>query len=921
MRLKASALLPLALSLETQLSTVVAQNGSCISAPQSACASLVGICVSQVATGQIPSNKFWSSPVCFAAAVCSGPGPVIDAACCAGTCVSMTAMTSLDYNLVYAPMVGSCAFASGGCPVTWTDLVNYFYNTIQATNTNNWPFSGDDVLSWWSDIATWTAFCSGTLCVNGQIPYLNLNDWLHFYDTPVVTFPGNQPIHYPPSTDRDNNTDVWDPLPDSPCPFDNPSFCFDDNTPQTPPDSTNVTSAAALQPRAASVVKRKLAVFPVAAVPASTAANLVGSVASLPKYFPPNIPPPVYISNGTEKVPLELSLSGARAARRNYSLVDLLLPSPPVHLVKRPAVRSDRCRSSVASIDVPNPLPVLTYYCDYMPNICENIRGSGFLTNDQVILTYDPFGSNTRRDSVCTEAVKDVFREGGCNKEQHDPLDWLVSCDEFPFNAALEGGKDNGAVVKAVPQREQGFQSTLQTAVSKLLLAKNDARSRWSSTSGRGSKYPGNCHRYTLKLVDIRPLGTLPTVVGTLDPGGAFIQNKDDGVILNVTRGSARPPPLPRAPYDYPSDAIALRPTASYRNFDCRPCTIGSVSNPVPRAVADMHARSHANSTTSIIDWETDFGDQRRAATTCTKKTATSTPSPTSDAQSNAAAAAAAAAAAKAGESFAQTLSGAASQPADVAAAAKAASEAAEAAALAAAAAAAAALANNPAGMALTLGSTAVAQDTLQSTISSLTDIFGLGTIPDSIASIMSSVTIAASSVSSVLDDVWNIKPPGSNPVPPDSDPTKNPSINSAGGSNVTPAACFSAGSTGKLTVNGGFTWLSTGTSTQSATITDAGNAAYFGLTLANDGAYGLDTLCPGVYAWFSEPSLPSFQVDCSSHEFGSFWNTVKQTCYVFPMGAGLSVVCGTDVGNIYGCLQSQGFQSQVTPISMTWSS
>ncbi|KAJ7048778.1 hypothetical protein C8F01DRAFT_1379508 [Mycena amicta] len=622
MKLKASYLLPLVLLLETRLSTVVAQNGSCISAPQSACASLVGICVSQVATGQIPSNKFWSSPVCFAAAVCSGPGPVIDAACCAGTCVSMTGMTSLDYNLVYAPMVGSCAFASGGCPVTWTDLVNYFYNTIQATNTNNWPSSGDDVLSWWSDIATWTAFCSGTLCVNGQIPYLNLNDWLHFYDTPIVTFPGNQPIHYPPSTDRDNNTDVWDPLPDSPCPFDNSTWCFDDNTPQTPPNYTDIASAAAVQPRAAAINPFQLAVFPVAAVPASTAANLVGSVASLPKYFPPNIPPPVFISNGTEKVPLELSLSGARAARRNYSLVDLPPPPPPMHLVKRPAVRSDRCRSGLP-VDVPNPLPVLTYYCDYMPNICENIRGSGFLTNDQVVLTYDPFGSNTRRDSVCTDAVKDVFREGGCDKEQHDPLDWLVSCDEFPFNAALEGGRENGAVVKAVPQREQGYQSTLQTAVSKLLKAKNEARSKWSSTSSLASKYPGNCHQYTLKLVDTRPLGTLPTAVGSLDPGGAFIQNKDDGEILIVTRGSARPPPLPRAPYDYPSDAIALRPTKSYRNFDCRPCTIGSVSNPVPRAVADMDAQSHANSTTSTENWE---ADQRRAATTCTKTTATSTP-------------------------------------------------------------------------------------------------------------------------------------------------------------------------------------------------------------------------------------------------------------------------------------------------------
>ncbi|KAJ6625172.1 hypothetical protein B0H10DRAFT_1634423, partial [Mycena sp. CBHHK59/15] len=192
---------------------VSATNGTCISSPQSACASLVAICMSKVATGQVASNNFWSAPECFTAATCAGSAAVLDAACCAGTCVSLTNMNSLDYNKIYAPMVGSCATAPGGCPVTWTDFVNYFYNTIQTTNTNNWPISGDNVLVWWAEIATWTTFCYGTNCVNGQIPYLNFNDWLRFSTATLITTPGNPPISDPLSTDRDNNMDVWDPTP------------------------------------------------------------------------------------------------------------------------------------------------------------------------------------------------------------------------------------------------------------------------------------------------------------------------------------------------------------------------------------------------------------------------------------------------------------------------------------------------------------------------------------------------------------------------------------------------------------------------------------------------------------------------------------------------------------------------------------
>ncbi|KAJ6586279.1 hypothetical protein DFH09DRAFT_1075241 [Mycena vulgaris] len=94
-----------------------------------------------------------------------------------------------------------------------------------------------------------------------------------------------------------------------------------------------------------------------------------------------------------------------------------------------------------------------------MPHICASIRGSGFLSNEEIVLMYDAFTNGKRRTSPCPATVNAEFREsGGCDRRQHDPLYWLISCDEFPMNSVLEGGKANGAIVNAVPEREQQFQ-------------------------------------------------------------------------------------------------------------------------------------------------------------------------------------------------------------------------------------------------------------------------------------------------------------------------------------------------------------------------------------------------------------------------------------------------------------------------------
>ena len=165
-------------------------------------------------------------------------------------------------------------------------------------------------------------------------------------------------------------------------------------------------------------------------------------------FQPDNIPPPVFINNGTTPVQLNLTygspqtptatVSNATDQSRTVTATQaiagrsLLLDMDSFQVV--PAVTSDPC---VGDIDTPSPLPTLTYYCDYLPNICSNIRDSGFLTNDQVTLTYDPFNTNSRRRGVCTAAQRAAFQmAGGCDPVQHDPAYWKVSILE-PLSSHL----------------------------------------------------------------------------------------------------------------------------------------------------------------------------------------------------------------------------------------------------------------------------------------------------------------------------------------------------------------------------------------------------------------------------------------------------------------------------------------------------
>ena len=148
--------------------------------------------------------------------------------------------------------------------------------------------------------------------------------------------------------------------------------------------------------------------------------------ATQPSTQPPSGPPAVYINHGETPVHLRFpvtvpvnpieDVASAPATPDGGSFSSGLYPRKPT--------TADQCTGKV---DIPSPLPVLTYYCDYLPEICASIRASDFLTNDQVDLTYDSFNEGERRNTVCSGSQASKIKEAGkCDPLQHDPLYWKV---------------------------------------------------------------------------------------------------------------------------------------------------------------------------------------------------------------------------------------------------------------------------------------------------------------------------------------------------------------------------------------------------------------------------------------------------------------------------------------------------------------
>lgn len=141
----------------------------CYGSPDASCNLLFHECMS--------SSSLWSSPACLAAATCAGLEPFLEALCCStGKCLDPAHEPDLDYHL-YSDIVGSCAWAPGGCSMTLKDYVKFYYVTLLDAGSFNLP-PVKTVLGWWSSIMAWTG--TGSQCA-----YANLNNWLH-HSSPAV---------------------------------------------------------------------------------------------------------------------------------------------------------------------------------------------------------------------------------------------------------------------------------------------------------------------------------------------------------------------------------------------------------------------------------------------------------------------------------------------------------------------------------------------------------------------------------------------------------------------------------------------------------------------------------------------------------------------------------------------------------------
>ena len=155
----------------------------------------------------------------------------------------------------------------------------------------------------------------------------------------------------------------------------------------------------------------------------------------------PNVPPPVFADgkritihlNGTNATDVALESQVARRSprptptRKELDEYAFLNATRSLLVMITPSA----CRGVV---DVPPILPKLTYFCNFLPNICDNIRSHpDWPATNQMILTYDPFTpKGTRRRRVCPTATTQAYQTAGkCDLRQHDPAYWKVAILRF----------------------------------------------------------------------------------------------------------------------------------------------------------------------------------------------------------------------------------------------------------------------------------------------------------------------------------------------------------------------------------------------------------------------------------------------------------------------------------------------------------
>ncbi|EIM84469.1 uncharacterized protein STEHIDRAFT_123252 [Stereum hirsutum FP-91666 SS1] len=140
--------------------------GDSITQYDASCYNLASTCLDSARNG---STDIWSIKTCVAAQTCDPKTAYLFG--CLNSNVANT--THLDYN-VYANIVGDCAWADGGCPITQQNYIDFIYSALSEIGSSVYPSSVDTVTSsWWTPIVNWAA--TGT-----TIPYTNFDDWLHY---------------------------------------------------------------------------------------------------------------------------------------------------------------------------------------------------------------------------------------------------------------------------------------------------------------------------------------------------------------------------------------------------------------------------------------------------------------------------------------------------------------------------------------------------------------------------------------------------------------------------------------------------------------------------------------------------------------------------------------------------------------------
>ncbi|KAF5373025.1 hypothetical protein D9758_001543 [Tetrapyrgos nigripes] len=126
------------------------------------CVEPVDDCLNTLKSTQ--SSNIWDIKHCVSAAFCDGTANLVTLAGCQNRAIQDNGS---------AP---SLNFADGGsCPMTRQNFIDFVYGSFSDIGIEDsaYPDVSLVINNWWASLTQWTA-------TSETVPYINLNDWLHF---------------------------------------------------------------------------------------------------------------------------------------------------------------------------------------------------------------------------------------------------------------------------------------------------------------------------------------------------------------------------------------------------------------------------------------------------------------------------------------------------------------------------------------------------------------------------------------------------------------------------------------------------------------------------------------------------------------------------------------------------------------------